>query len=329
MRLRVLTGQEIERALPMPEAIAVVGRAYVEVSRGRAEAPPRASLPTPGGVSLVMPAHLPELGALGLKLISIYPGNPARGLPTVHALALLLDPATGEPLALLNGARLTALRTGAGSGAATQALAPPGAKILAVLGAGGQAWDQVRAVMAVRPIAEARVFTPSGESARRLAARVAGAWPGVRAWAAASPGEALEGAEVVCCATTSREPVFAPAELTPGAHVNGVGSFTPEMREVPVEGLLARPGGLGVFVDSLDMAWLEAGELIAAREAGALAADAPVEIGRVLAGEAPGRASPGQTTFFKSVGLAAQDAAAGLAAYARAGELGLGGVLEI
>lgn len=332
MRLRVLSGEDIEKALPMPEAIAAAGQAYVEVSRGRVLAPPRASLETPGGVSLVMPAHLPELpagAALSLKLISIYPGNPALGLPTIHSLALLLDAGSGAPLALLDGARLTALRTGAGSGAATRLLAPPEAKVLAMLGAGGQAWDQVRAVLAVRPIEEVRVFTPSGESARRLAERIARQWPQVRAAAVAGPAQALAGAQVVCCATTSREPVFGPGELMPGAHVNGVGSFRPEMREVPVSGLLERGADLGIFVDETRMAWLEAGELIAARDQGRLDPALVVELGRALMGEHPGRASEGQTTFFKSVGLAAQDAAAGQAALQRAEALGLGTVLEL
>lgn len=332
MRLRVLSGTDIERALPMAEAIEAVGLAFMEVVRGRALAPPRSSLATGQGVSLVMSAHLPDLpggAGLSLKVVSVYPANPGRGLPTIHSLALLLDDQTGAPLALLEGARLTALRTGAASGAATRLLAPPRARTLALLGAGGQAWDQVRAVLAVRPIEELRVYTPSGESARRLAERAGRQWPGLRAFAVDSAARALAGAEVVCCATTSRAPVFGPADLTPGAHVNGVGSFTPEMLEVPAAGLLAREPDLGIFIDEARMTWLEAGELIAARDQGLLDPARVVELGRVLMGEHPGRAAPGQTTFFKSVGLAAQDAAAGRAALARAESLGLGVLLEL
>ncbi len=241
-------------------------------------------------------------------------------MPTVHALSFFLEGDTGLPRSLLGGARLTALRTGAGAGAATQALAREDSRVLALFGAGAQAPDQVEAVLAVRPIEEVRVYTPSGESARRLAARLQERHPDVTFRAVDSPSQAVRGADIITCATTSATPVFDPRDVAPGTHINGIGSFTPEMREVQVVGL----PNLRVFVDSLDAARAEAGDLIQAVREGHLRWEDVTEIGRVLAGDVPGRTSPDDITFFKSVGIAVQDAitAGAILARARAHHIG-------
>ncbi len=256
MKLLVLSAADIEQALPMAQAIEVIAGAYTQLSAGRAQAPPRAALATPKGISLFMPAYLPDSGALAMKTVSVFPENPLKNLPTTSGLLMLLDSGTGLPLALMDAVRLTALRTGAGSGAATRLLAPAQAKVLAMLGAGGQAWDQVQAMLAVRPIEQVRIYTPSGVSARALAQRVSDQFPGVSAKAVADSGQAVRGAQIICAATTSRDPVFQATDVDPGAHINGCGSFTPQMREVPVAGL-ARPR---VFIDQMEAALSEAGD---------------------------------------------------------------------
>lgn len=325
MRLTLLGAGDIEQALDMETAMEVNAQAFMALSRGQVQAPERLRLETPGGVGLVMPAALEGAASFSVKVITIFPANPGQGLPTSQALLLLLDAGNGQPLALMEAARLTALRTGAAAGVATRLLARPQARVLALLGAGGMAWDQARGVLAARPIEEVRVFTPSGASALALAQRLREAYPGLRALAVDSPRQAVQGADVITCATTSREPVFDPAWVSPGAHINGVGSFTPAMREVPAAGLK----GLRVFVDSRQAALAEAGELIEAIGQGVLREDDLVEIGQVLAGQAPARGHEREITFFKSVGLAVQDAASAQAALERARQLGLGRQVEL
>ncbi len=320
MELLLLSAQDIESALPMGEAIEANARAYIALSQGQALVPQRVPLSTDKGIALFMPAYVPPTHDLGIKVVSVFPENPRQGLPTIHALVLALDVNTGRPLALLEGARLTALRTGAGAGVATRALAREDARVMALFGAGAQAPDQVEAVLAVRPIEEVRIYTPSGTSARRLAQRLQDRHPHVRFRAVDTPTAAVRDADIISCATTSTTPVFDPADVKPGAHINGIGSFTPEMREVQVVGL----PHLRVFVDSLSAAQEEAGDLIQAVREGHLRWEDVTEIGRVLAGEVPGRTSPDEVTFFKSVGVAVQDAVTAGAVLTRAGALGLG-----
>lgn len=325
MKLRVLPAHAIDDALPMIDAINVNARAYALLSRGEVTMPPRVPVETPKGITLFMPAFVPASGDLAVKVVSVFAENPRHGLPTVHALVLVLDSTTGEPMALLDGTRLTALRTGAGAGAATRALAREDSRIMALFGAGGQATDQVEAVLAVRPIEEVRIYTPSGASAQRLAEALSHRHPDVRFRKVDSPAEAVRGADIITCATTSKTPVFDPTDVKPGAHINGIGSFTPEMREVQVVGL----SKLRVFVDSLEAAQAEAGDLIQAVQEGHLRWDDVTEIGRVLSGEAPGRTAADEITFFKSVGVAVQDAMTAGAVLTRAEALDLGHVLEI
>ena len=325
MDVLLLSARDIEQALSMAEAIDANARAYIALSRGDAAVPQRVALNTERGVSLFMPAYVTGTHDLAIKVVSVFAENPSRGLPTIHALVLVLEADTGRPLALLEGARLTALRTGAGAGAATRALAREDSGILALFGAGGQAPDQVEAVLAVRPIEEVRIYTPSKESARRLAERLRQRHPSVVFRAVESPRQAVRGADIITCATTSSTPVFDPADIAPGAHINGIGSFTPQMREVQVVGF----ANLRIFVDSLVAAREEAGDLIQAVQEGHLRWEDVVEIGRVLAGEVAGRTSSDEITFFKSVGVAVQEAVTAGAVLARARAAGLGTLVTL
>ena len=210
MQLRVLTSAEVRAALPMPEAVAAMKTAFAAFSAGQAQVPLRTRLEVPGreAVALFMPSFVPASGDLAIKAVNVFPKNPSLGLPTVHALVLVFDPETGQPRALLDGGSLTALRTGAASGAATDLLARADSQILAVVGSGVQARTQVAAVCAVRPITQVRVFSldrsGAGEMARELAIR-----DGIQAdiRISSSPEDAADGADVICTATTSSSPV--------------------------------------------------------------------------------------------------------------------------
>jgi ornithine cyclodeaminase len=233
------------------------------------------------------------------------PRNPERKRPTVQAVVVWFDAATGTPLALLDGPTVTAMRTGAASGVATRLLARPDADVLGVIGAGGQAEWQVRAVLAARPIRRLLVHARSPEAREAFAARMAEA-TGVEAVAAGSTEELVRAADVICCATTSSEPVFDASWLRPGTHVNGIGAFQLGMVELPPE-LFARASL--VAVDSRAAAMAEAGDVVAATERGLLTEAELVEIGSIGREWVASR-DPDAITAFKSVGLAIQDVAA-------------------
>jgi ornithine cyclodeaminase/alanine dehydrogenase-like protein (mu-crystallin family) len=310
MKIRFLTADDVRRALPMAEAIEGMKAAYASLATGRAVMPLRGRVDVAehGGSTLIMPAYLPDDDALAVKVVSVFPHNAARGEPVVYGLVLALAGATGRPLAIMEGGALTAIRTGAASGAATDVLARPDATVVAIIGSGVQARTQLAAVCAVRSIQEVRVYSLAREQAITLAEELAGHGPipaNVRVTASAD--EAVRGADVICTATTSGTPVFAGAALSPGAHVNGVGSYLPTMQEVDV----ATVRRARVVVDARTAVLAEAGDLIIPLQAGEITADhIHAELGEIIAGLKPGRTDAAQITFFKSVGLAVQDAAA-------------------
>ncbi len=333
MHLILLSAADLRTALPMPAAIAAMKSAFAQLSTGQATVPLRTALPVPpadpakpggsGGVSLFMPAYLPQ-GGLGAKIVSIFPGNAARGKPIIHGLVVVLDPETGEPLALCDGTFLTAWRTGAASGAATDLLARPDAKTAALLGCGAQARTQALAIDAARKLDVIRVYAPRPDRVQNFIAEMQ---PFVRAALAAAPSsaEAVRDADVICAVTTSATPVFDGQLVKPGAHINGVGSYTLGMREMD-ETTVARAR---IFIDSREAALAEAGELAAALNAGQTRVEDWTELGLVAAGQKPGRQSPDEITLFKSVGVAVQDVAAAGQALREAREKGLGKVVEL
>ena len=335
MRLRILTESDLRAAVDMPAAIRAVRAGFEALSTGRAHVPVRQAVDAAGVTLLSMPAFLQQGAegggaALGSKLVTVAPGNRARGLPSIHALVILLDPQTGEPRAALDGEWLTALRTGAGSGVATDLLARPDAEILGVIGAGAQARAQIEAVRVVRPIQEVRICSRSGDSAARLAAALAEEGiPGARA--VSGPAEATRDADVVVTATDSRVPVVQAAALRPGVHINAVGGFRRDMQELPTE-VVARADV--VAVDQVDAGLREAGDLWIPLEAGRIQRGDLVEIGALAAsaradGSPPGGCRPrgAAITIFKSVGNAVQDLAVGGLALANAEARELGTVV--
>lgn len=330
----ILTRADLERALPMELAMEAVASAFAQLSGGQANVPLRlhVAVPPRDGLALLMPAYLSGTDTLGVKALTLFPRNAERPnlptLPTISALVLLFDAETGVPLALLDGGHLTAIRTGAASGVATRLLARPDASALALFGAGAQALAQVWAVCVSRSIARVWIVNRTRAHAEALAERLRAFGPPIPAdvRVAGAAREALAEADVICCATASPAPIFADADLRSGAHVNGVGSYRPDMREVPAE-TVARAR---VVVDAREEAWAEAGDLIGARERGLIGeGHIAGELGEIVLGRIPGRTDPEQITFFKSVGNAVQDVAAAQAAYTRARALGLGVTVEL
>ncbi|HWC67994.1 MAG TPA: ornithine cyclodeaminase family protein [Acidimicrobiales bacterium] len=304
--LPFLDAAAIRAAVPIADMLDAVESAYRDVASGRDRSPLRTRVPLDEGDLLLMPGVRSGGRGASVKLVTVMPGNPGRGLPTVQATVVWLDASTGAPLALMDGETVTAMRTGAASGVATRLLARTDASTLAVLGAGGQAAWQVRAVLAAgRPIGRVTVYARSREARESFARRMADE-TGIEIVAAPSAEAAVREADVVCCATTSSDPVFDAAWLRPGTHVNGIGAFRLEMVEMPPE-LFGRAHL--VAVDAREAALEEAGDVVAAIEAGLLSAEALVEVGSVDPGWADARPADAITAF-KSVGLAIQDVAA-------------------
>ena len=309
----------------MAEAIELMKVAFAELSAGRAVSPLRTVIEVNADPSsmLVMPAYVPAASALGLKVVSFFGGNPTRGLPTIHALVCLIDHETGTPLGVMEGGYLTALRTGAVSGAATDLLARPDARVAVVIGAGVQGVTQAAAVCAVRPIERVIAVDVRPESLERFEEAVRRDWPEIagRVETTTDAGVAVRVADVVCTATTSRAPVFEDADVRPGTHINAVGAFTPEMQEIPASTVKRAT----VVVDAVEAALAEAGDLIIPLRDGTIdRGHIARELGMVAAGSVPARTSADEITLFKSVGNAVQDVVVARRAVDRARELGIG-----
>jgi len=308
-KLLFLSAADVDRALSMQAAIAAVREAFIDLSSGEAEVPVRTQIALAGdGSALFMPVHLPRQKQLGVKVVTVIPDNRERDLPTIQALVAIFDSETGRPMAVMDGELLTAIRTGAASGVATDVLARKNASVAAVIGAGVQGRRQLEAVCCVRTIREALVFDSDREQAEIFANEM-----GRRLGRTVRVLDKVSGvfaADVVCTATSSGQPVVADADLARGVHVNAVGAYRPDTREIPGE-TVARAT---LFVDSLEACLVEAGDLVMAMGEGHLdPGAAPAEIGEVLAGSRPGRTDDADLTLFKSVGNAVQDlAVAGL-----------------
>lgn len=323
--LRFLSARDVARALPMGEAVEAMKQAFRLLAAGQVVMPARTHIAAtePPGDALFMPSYVPADQAMGIKVVTVYPGNRASGLPVIQALMLVLDATTGSPVAVMDGTALTAIRTGAASGAATDLLANSDASVAAIFGAGPQARTQLEAVCTVRRIRQARVLDPDAPHAaafaREMAERLAVPVGPVR-----SSAEALADADIVCTATTSTVPVFADAELSPGVHINAIGSYKPTVREIPGETVRRAR----VVVDHLPAALAEAGDLLIPIADGLIGrGHIWAELGDIVAGTRPGRESPEQITLFKSVGLAVQDLCAASVILANAARHGLGTAL--
>jgi ornithine cyclodeaminase len=310
-KMLFLNAAEIEMALPMSEAIAAMKTAYIALSTGNVDVPLRTRITCQDndGMALFMPVYLNHDNnkVLGIKTVSVFPKNSEKSIPIIHAVVIVLDAITGEINAVLEGSTLTAIRTGAASGAAADILSRENSQVGAIIGAGVQGRTQLQAICSVRNLEQVWIYDLNTNNAKSLMEDLAGQDPipdDIRI--ADSPRQAVENADIICTATTSRKPVFDDEDIKPGVHICGVGSYTPEMIEIPPE-VIQRAA---VFVGSREGVLAEAGEIIESITQGFLENNDLVELGEVLDGSKPGRTNADQITIFKSVGTAVQDAAA-------------------
>jgi ornithine cyclodeaminase/alanine dehydrogenase-like protein (mu-crystallin family) len=326
----ILTADDVRRALPMKEAIEAMKDAYASLSDGTAFAPLRTRLhiPDSDALSLFMPAyvHAKDGQALAIKAVSLFPTNPARGLAYIQAAVLVFDPETGQAQALLEGSSLTAIRTGAAGGAGIDMLSRPESKVAAIFGAGAQGRTQLEAVCTARNIETVYIFDPNREKAGALAEEMRGKGNIPQdVHVASTPQEAVANADIICTATTSTKPVFDDMDLKPGTHISAVGSYTPDMQEVPAKTVVRAK----VVVDSYSASLEEAGDILQPMRAGLFdKSHIHAELGEIVLGLKPGRESDEEITCFKSVGVAVQDALAAKVALDNARKMSIGSEVE-
>jgi ornithine cyclodeaminase len=326
----LLNQHEVESLLDLDRLVEALGPAMVELSAGRVSMPPRgvAQVREWGGLLAAMPAFLGSTQILETKLVSVFPQNAARGLPSHQALILVFDAHTGSPRAMMDGTAITATRTAAGSALATKLLARPQARILAIVGTGVQARAHAKAIPRVRPIKELRVVGRNRARALALAEEIARGL-GIPTEAFELGQEAYAGVDIVCATTHSAEPVLKGQWLEPGMHINSVGLNPngPELDGVAVKRALVvvetRAAALAPLPSgSTDLRWAIRDGLIGEEHIHA-------EIGELISGARPGRTSPDQITLYKSVGVAVQDAVAAHLVLGAAEQQGVGREIAI
>lgn len=319
----LLTEADVRALLTMDDLIGTMEEALADFSRQQVTQPLRTVLEVGPRQSFygVMPAYLPTRPALGTKLVTVFEGNPKRGLPTHLATIVLLDPETGGLLALLDGRYITEARTAAVSAVSVRHLSRPDAGVLALIGTGDQARSHLEAIARVRPLRDVRVWSRTAAHARAFAEAM-GAQSPAPIRVAADAERAVDGADVIVLVTASREPVLRDDWVADGTHICAVGACRPTHREMDAA-LVARAD---LFADSRQAALAEAGDIVLAMREGAIdASHIRGEIGEVVAGTVAGRRDNDRVTIFKSLGLAVEDVAAAHLVYerARAGRRGV------
>jgi alanine dehydrogenase len=319
--LLAISRQDVEHLLSYEETIQVVEECFRELAAGQVSMPQRIMMPIPNksGVLAAMPAFLAGADALGIKVASVYQGNPAGGLPAILGVILMLNPATGEPLAIMDATCITAVRTAAASAVATKYMAREDAEVLGVLGSGVQAIAHVRALATIRRLSEIRIFSPN---AFRKSAAIE-AELGLRAAVniVGTPREAVANCDIVVLATSSPTPVIDGDWITPGTHLNAIGSHAPHARELDLRTLQRSR----VVCDSVDACLAEAGDFLIPSRSGEWDVSAIYgELGEIVTGKKQGREQNSTITLYKSVGLAVQDACVGALVYRKSVERRMG-----
>jgi len=326
MKVLFVNQDGVHDLLPMPACVDLMRRTLETVARGDVVLPLRnmVRLPDGSGILGLMPGYLGEPRSFGLKVVSVMPGNHGTPYDSHQGVVMLFGLEHGEPLAIIDATAITAIRTAAASGAATDVLARPDAGDLAIIGSGAQARSHIPAMRAVRKLRRVRVWSRSREHAERFAAEQSDA-AGVKIEVCASGEEAVRGADLVCTTTAAKEPVVHGAWLSPGAHVNAVGACFAATRELDTEAVKRAR----FYTDCRESCVNESGDFLIARREGAITDSHLLgEVGEVLIGKAPGRASRDDVTVYESLGIAVEDLASAHEIHRRALEKGLGTWLE-
>ncbi len=322
MSLRIIDSTAVRQALPMADCIDQMALAMRAISLGEVTMPSRQVIPLADGSGFLglMPGSARQPPAHGIKVLTICPRNAASGRPVIQGMLVVFDPETGAPAAVIDAATVTAIRTAAVSGLATRLLAREESRVLALIGSGVQAESHLEAICAVRSITQVRVWNRTRATAEAFCARHDGRF-GCRVEMADTASAAVAGADIVCTVTAAAEPVLRGDWIAPGTHLNLVGSHDARHREVD-EALIARAM---LVVDHRGFAETQAGEIVAALEAGIIRADhIRAELGDLVAHDALPRRSAADITVFKSLGLVAQDLYAAELVLRNAAASGLG-----
>jgi ornithine cyclodeaminase/alanine dehydrogenase len=322
----ILNRKDVTSLLDMNDCIEVIEKAFAELSNGSAVLPLRTVIKPEGGLSLYMPSYLREMGALACKVVTVYKNNPSQyNMPTTIGKVLLQDVMTGDVLCIMDGGYLTGVRTGAASGVATKYLAREEKNLKAgIFGAGVQAKNQLWAMCCVRNINKAVVYDINDivvanfikEMTEKLKIDIV---------KAVSIQDVLD-SDIICTASSSSVPLFDGKKVNEGTHINGVGSHTPDARELDSE-IVKRSIFIG---DSLEACFNEAGDIMIPMKEGSIkASHFYAELGEIVTGKKPGRRNNKDITLFKSNGLAIQDAATAQLVYKKALEKKIGLEVEI
>ena len=328
----ILKESDISSMITMSDIIEADKEALSIYSSHKSNIPLRSNLDIPEykGQCLFMNGYAAPAKALGVKIVSVYPENINKNLTSVPATMVLVDAETGVVNSLIDGTYLTRLRTGAISGLATDILSRKDSKIFALFGTGGQAVTQLEAVLTVRKIEEVRVFDIFQDRAKEFAKKMSEKFSkkfNVRIIAAESSDKAIENADIITTVTTSKKPVFDANKVKKNVHINGVGSYTPDMQEIP-EDILVKANK--IYVDTRDGAINESGDLITPIKKGLIKKEKiNGELGEVINGQIKGRENDDEMTFFKTTGSAVLDLVAAQKIYEMAKTKGVGQIVDL
>ena len=326
MKVLFLSRREVEGLASMREVIEAVEAAFRAKGKERTQMPPKLYVffKKYGGDFRTMPAYLEDLDAAGAKVVNVHPDNPERGLPTVMATILLLDPATGAPIAVMDGKWITDMRTGAGGGVAAKHLARKNSRVVSSVGAGAQARTQILALNEVLPLEEVRIYDIRYENAERLGTEIRSKL-GLTTVVVKSVEEAVVGADVIATTTPVREPIVKDEWISPGVHINAIGADAPGKQELDPR-ILKRAK---IVVDDREQAF-HSGEVNVPLSEGIIKEDdVYADIGEIVTGKKKGRVSEDEITIFDSTGLAIQDIATAWMIYKKAKEAGVGTEVEL
>jgi ornithine cyclodeaminase/alanine dehydrogenase len=302
----ILSRKDIESILTIQDTMDVVEEAFKEHSRGTVNMPlrPVIKVGKHGGMVIFMPAMLEGMGALGVKVVSVYPTNPTKyNLPTTIGIVVLNDPKNGNPIAVMDGSFLTAMRTGAVSGVATKYLSRKDSKEVGIIGTGVQGRTQVEAVCGVRSIEKVKAYDVVADSCSRFCKEISQKL-GVKTVQAHNSEEAVRSSDIVITSSSSKEPVLKAEWISPGTHINAIGSHTPDAREIDASTIKRAK----LVVDSREAALREAGDIMMPIAQGLITPDHIfAELGEIVTGKKPGRENDQEVSLFKSQGLALQD----------------------
>ena len=323
----ILNKEEIQKCLPMKEAIEVCKKSLKDYSENKTNIPLRINLPVEkyNGQALFMPGSISSNEEkVGIKIVSVYPNNAQYNLPSVPSTVLMIDSKTGIVNGLLDGTYLTALRTAALQGAATDLLARKDSKVATLIGTGGQAFEQARALLTVRDIEELRIVGRNPEKTRKFVEKLKNELSefSTNILAYEHTNEAVKDSDIITTVTTSTTPTFDAKYVKDGTHINGIGSFTPDMIELPTE-LINKNNK--IYFDTNDGVLSEAGDILLSLDKGLITkSDFKGELGDLVLNPAIGRENNNEITIFKSVGTAVLDIACGYEIISKAQELNLG-----